>query len=70
MIGWLGSILLIVGMLEVGHKRRSGFLYGAVGELFWVLRAFQTGQWDLIAICVVFVGVYVWNWLKWGFDEA
>lgn len=64
-IGWIGSILLILGMVLVGGKHRIGFLIGFLGELLWVVKSFNTGQLDLLIICVLFCVIYVSNWFRW-----
>lgn len=64
-MGWIGSTLLVIGMLMVGQRKRAGFLVGLVGESFWVLQANATEQWDLLVICLIFVGVYAHNWWAW-----
>lgn len=66
MIGWIGSALLVVGMLAIGYGRRWGFLVGFAGECLWTLKALTIGQLDLLIICIVFDFIYLWDYYKWG----
>ncbi len=65
-MGWIGSVLLVIGLLAVGRRQRWGFIVGGVGETFWVYQSAVTGQIDLLVICIIFVLVYVHNWHAWG----
>lgn len=64
-MGWVGSLLLVLGMYFVGEKAAYGFVISGIGEFLWVAKSYRDKQWDLFAICVVFVGVYAYNFWKW-----
>lgn len=65
-IGWLGTALLIGGLVCVGEKKRYGFAVSAVGEALWCIKAVSTEQYDLLSVCAAFAAIQVWNWFKWG----
>jgi len=66
MIGWIGNLFIIIGMVFVAYKRRSGFLLGIIGNSLWCLQAVLTGQWDLLFIEIIVVFVSVFSFWKWG----
>lgn len=65
-VGWMGSFLLVLGMFFVGEKSRTGFVIAGIGEALWIYKSYATEQWDLFVICVIFTGLYAWNFYKWG----
>jgi hypothetical protein len=65
-IGWIGNILIAVGLWGIGSKKRSAFLWSIVGESVWVFYSLTIGMYDLAAICVVFALLALRNWIKWG----
>jgi len=65
MMGWLANCVLLFGMWGLGEKDRRSFQYLALGELLWAVRGWQTSQWDLMLIGIVFGAVAIRNWRKW-----
>lgn len=63
--GWIGAALVLLSMWIVGNGNRVGFLVGAVAEGFWLIYAFSIGSVELAIMSVVFVGVYIRNWMLW-----
>lgn len=64
--GWVGSGLVFLSLWMVGQKKRTGFLVGAVAELFWLLYSIHLGSVELGIMAVLFVCVYLNNYRKWG----
>ncbi len=64
-LGWVGSVLLVLGMFFVGEKAAIGFVIAGIGEFLWVVKSRYDRQWDLFSICVIFCGVYAYNFWKW-----
>lgn len=64
--GWIGTALVFVSLVTVGQKRRSGFLVGALAEVFWFLYGIHLGSFELSLMAVVFIGVYLRNYYLWG----
>ncbi len=63
--GWGANVVLFSGLWFVGNRLWWAFLLTAVGEVVWVVIAWNRGQIDLAAICAVFALVAVRNLLKW-----
>jgi len=64
-MGWIGNGFVIIGILCVGYKLRVGFLLGMVGSLIWAMRAYNTGQWDLMVIETVIIFLQAFSWYNW-----
>jgi hypothetical protein len=66
--GYIGSLCILYGLYLIGQKRELGFLFGVLGELFWLHRGYMTGLLDLMALSVLFAAVHLRNWYKWTGD--
>lgn len=69
-MGWIANILIVIGLWQVGSKVRNAFLWTGVGEALWFTHAVHRGLYDLAALCLVFAGLAIRNWWKWGQDET
>lgn len=69
-MGWIGNILIWIGLFLVGKKSRNAFLWTIAGELIWVFYAAVCGWWDLAVSCIVFVALASNNWREWGVDAG
>lgn len=65
-IGWIGNVFIILGIMLVAYRMRSGFLYGCLGNGLWLCKGIMTCQWDLVTIEVLIVILQAFSWLKWG----
>lgn len=70
MIGWIATLLNIIGLILLGRKHRIGWLFGIVAECLWIVRAGHMGMPDLVAISTVYVFVAAWNFTSWGKHAA
>lgn len=70
MLGWSGNVATLVGISLVAHKKRSGFLVGIVGGVFWGIQGTLTHQVDLVILEVVIAIVQAFSWWKWGKPDA
>lgn len=65
-MGWLAVIITLYGSYLVGEKCKRGFVCQIVGNLLWAAVGITRGmQWDLIAVSLAFVVLYVINLRKW-----
>lgn len=65
MLGWIGNIFIIIGILMVAYKMRSGFLFGCIGNTLWLAKGVITDQYDLIAIEALIVILQAFSWWNW-----
>ena len=63
-IGWLGNILIVIGLYKLGHKWRHAFLFSIAGELCWMTKSYGH-DWALCFICGVFCVMALRNWFLW-----
>ena len=61
-LGWIGNILIVIGLWRIGSKKRDAFLWQAVGEVSWVVKSTYYEQWDLAFMCSVFTVLAVRCW--------
>lgn len=65
-MGWFASIVILYGSWLIGHKNRKGFIYQIAGNSLWAVVGLLRGlQWDLFFVSVVFVCMYIHNYIKW-----
>jgi hypothetical protein len=69
MLGWIGNVLIVVGLWKIGDKWRHAFVFSVLGELAWIARSVAARDWALASICVVFCLMAVRSWVKWGAAE-
>ena len=65
-VDWIAMILMFSSIHALGLKRRTGFIFGAVGCLFWILFGVITGSVaDMIANSIGF-GMNVLGYRRWA----
>ena len=64
--GWVGTAFVFLAIYLTGNKNRLGFIAGATGEVFWLLYSFHLGIVELAILSVVFMFLYLRNFVKWG----
>ena len=69
-MGWLGSVLIVIGIWFVGDKNLWGFVCGSLGNFIWVYVGLKRGkQYDLAVVALIagilnLVGLFKWlGWL-------
>lgn len=69
-LGWVGDVLLLWGVWEIGNKRRYAHLLTIAGELTWIAKCLLVTPptWDLIVICACFTVLAGRCWILWGGD--
>jgi hypothetical protein len=65
MIAWIGNVLLLGSMWQLGKKQRSGWITQAIGAACWGVEGWLTGNLALVFIEAVFVVVNLYNFNKW-----
>lgn len=68
MIAWIGNVLLLVSMWQLGKKQRAGWITQAVGAACWGIEGYLTDSAALTFIEAVFVAVNLYNFNKWKSD--
>lgn len=64
-LGLPGNALIVLGLWKLGQKNRRAFVYTAIGEILWAMRAIIQRDWELAAICVLFTALAVRNFILW-----
>ena len=63
-MGWIGTILILVGFFLVGKKQRVGFAFGVIGNFFWILRSVSVGLADSALTSIIFLALNVYFWYQ------
>lgn len=64
-LGWIANTILLFGVIFLGKKWRTAFLFTFVGEVGWTVVAIAIGRTDMTALCVVFAILALRNWRLW-----
>lgn len=68
-LDWIATGLLIIGLWQIGNKKRWGFLFTFVGELLWLAFAiFIAHIWSIAVLSAIFAFLAMRNYLQWGKD--
>lgn len=65
-IGWVGTIILLIGLVLVGKKKREGFLLMATGEIIWAIRGYLNMEIDLVVACAIFSTICFFDFKNWS----
>lgn len=65
LLGWIGSVLLIVGAVVIGNKSREAFLWTIAGEIIWLIEGTRMNRVDIVVLSVVFLVINARNWFLW-----
>jgi hypothetical protein len=66
LLGWIGNVLIVIGLWKIGDKWRHAFLFSIVGEIIWIIKSLYFKQYDLAFICVIFAALSARSWYKWN----
>jgi hypothetical protein len=64
-LGWVASIVKLLGWWEIGCKKQRGLTLYIIGTLLWCYIAVDRIMWDLLLLEAVTVFVLARNWVKW-----
>lgn len=59
------DVVGLVALRAVGQKKATGWLWAMFTQVVWVVYSLTTFQWGFLAVALVKLGVYTWNWLSW-----
>jgi hypothetical protein len=70
MTGWTGNVFIIIGILLLAYRKKSGFLCGIIGSAMWCYRGVATNQPDLASIEGVIAVLQCFSYYQWSkFDK-
>lgn len=62
---WLASALTLLSLWLIGKHDERGWITNGTGSVLWVLYAYQTSQWGLLVLNIVFVVAAAQGYLHW-----
>ncbi|MGW9067862.1 hypothetical protein ACWGQT_00220 [Streptomyces yangpuensis] len=60
------DIVGLVALIAVGRKRAVGWLWAMITQAVWIVYSTATLQWGFLAVAVVKLAIYSWNWATWS----
>jgi len=63
--GWVANILVVIGMILLTKKQRSGFIYNILGHIVYLVQSLMLMMSSLLAIDIILIGVNIFGFLKW-----
>jgi hypothetical protein len=64
-LGWIGNILILLALWQVGQKKRSGWLWSVAGNIIWCQYAIGLHMWDMLFVDGISLCLAAYNWHKW-----
>ena len=68
LISWLGTFVLLTGVIAIGYKKRWAFLCFLFGEIFILIYSLHIRAWSIAFIGVTFAGLAVRNYILWSLE--
>ena len=65
-MGWIGNVLCLLGIWQIGRKKRVGFLLTVASCAFWTAQGICIGSHELIFIEITLGALSFYNWRKWS----
>jgi hypothetical protein len=65
-IGWVGNACFVSGVIVIGNKNRSGFVYCTLGNACYVSQAWMTSNVALLCLSLFLMGLNIRAFAKWG----
>ncbi|MFD7835554.1 hypothetical protein [Streptomyces sp. NPDC059761] len=59
------DVVGLVALIAVGRKKAVGWLWAMVTQAVWIVYSTATLQWGFLAVAVIKLAIYSWNWVKW-----
>ncbi|WP_428957819.1 hypothetical protein [Streptomyces sp. cg35] len=59
------DVVGLIALRAVGQKKAVGWLWAMFTQAIWVVYSISTFQWGFLAVALIKLGVYTWNWLSW-----
>ncbi len=67
-LGWLGNLLILIALWQIGCKNRIGWVWSVLGNIIWCIYAINLNMWDMLFVDTVSLILAAYNWRKWGQD--
>jgi hypothetical protein len=64
-LGWLGNLLILVALWQIGCKNRAGWVWSVLGNIVWCIYAINLNMWDMLFVDMVSLILAGYNWRKW-----
>ncbi|MEU6362238.1 hypothetical protein [Streptomyces albidoflavus] len=59
------DVVGLIALRAVGQKKAVGWLWAMITQAVWVIYSISTFQWGFLAVALIKLGVYSWNWASW-----
>lgn len=62
---WVGMTGNLFGVWCISKQRKSGFLYGSIGCVGWMIFGFLTQSPPSVISNIIYIGINIHGWRKW-----
>ncbi|MFE6000351.1 hypothetical protein ACFQ6C_26380 [Streptomyces sp. NPDC056454] len=59
------DVVGLIALRAVGQKKAVGWLWAMLTQTVWVVYSVATFQWGFLAVALIKLAVYSWNWITW-----
>jgi hypothetical protein len=64
-VDWIGSILGFFSLYLLGNKKKSGFIYGAMSDVSWIIFSVLAGSVASFVANIIVIILRVRGYMKW-----
>lgn len=64
-VGWISTLLVILGRFFIAYKKKVGFLCVIVGGIGIGVQAYMIDNWSIVFLAVVLCIIDTFGWFYW-----
>lgn len=65
MVGYLAFILALIGLILIGQKNRTGFLFFVISCSLWTIVGISTAVYGLVLQNLIFIVLNLYYYITW-----
>ncbi len=69
LFSWILAAVGIIGVYIAGNKNKWGWAIGGLYQVLWIAYAYFTEQYPFIIVCLVYLVIYIKNFLGWSEEK-
>jgi hypothetical protein len=66
MFGWIGNLLIIIGLYGIGDKKRNALWFSMAGEIAYIIHTALVRDWAIFAAAWIFLTMVIRAYINWG----
>lgn len=69
LFSWILAAVGIIGVYIAGNKNKWGWAISGLYQVLWIVYAYFTEQYPFIIVCLVYLVIYIKNFLGWSEEK-